>query len=134
MAERRDSEEPNESVDDVVGRLKQEISDLVNTHMQLGRVEIMGDLQHIQRGGGMRRGARITGLAALLLASVAVALGVGQVLALWVGFLAVAALWGVAAVVLAWAARREDSRVRPIGEGARAELERDREWLRRRSG
>lgn len=126
-------ERPDESMGELVSRLTQEISDLVNTHMQLARVEIMSDVRHVGRGAGMLGGASIAGYVAAFLASVAAALALGEVMSLWAGFLIVAAIWAVVGVILALVARRELNRMPSVAEGTLEEFERDREWMRRRS-
>lgn len=123
----------DESIGELVSRLTQEISDLVNTHMQLARVEIVSDLRHIGRGAGMLGGAGVVGYVAALLASVAAAIGLGELLPLWAGFLIVAGFWGLVAMVLAVVGRRELRRAPRVGESTMEEFERDREWMRRHS-
>lgn len=125
-------ERPDESISELVSRLTQEVSDLVNTHMQLARVEIMSDLRHAGRGAGMLGGAGIASYVAAFLASVAAAIGLGELLPLWAGFLIVAAVWSVAGIVLAVAGRRELKRLPQMADDTLEELERDREWMRRR--
>lgn len=129
----REEFDRDESIGDLLSRLSQEISDLVNTHMQLARVEIMSDLAHIGRGAGMLGGAGVAGYVAALLASVAAAIGLGEVLELWAGFLIVAAVWGLIGIALAVVGRRELRHAPPVAEGTLEEFERDREWMRRHS-
>jgi uncharacterized membrane protein YqjE len=129
----RDEFGNEQSIGELLSRLTQEISDLVNTHMQLARMEIMSDLRHIGRGAGMLGGAGVAGYVAAFLASVAAAIGLGEVVALWAGFLIVAAVWAAAAVVLALVGRRQLQRTNGIGRSTMEEIERDREWMRRRS-
>lgn len=126
-------ERPDESVSELVSRLTQEVSDLVHTHMQLARVEIMSDLRHAGRGAGMLGGAGIAGYVAAFLASVAAAIGLGELLPLWAGFSIVAAVWAVVGIALAVVGRRELKRMPHMAEGTLEELDRDQEWMRRRS-
>lgn len=134
MAEERPGEgRPEESVAELVSRLTQEISDLVNTHLQLARVEIISDLRHAGRGAGMLGGAGVAAYVAAFLASVAAALGLGEIMALWAGFLLVAAAWAVVGLVLALIGRRQLGEVPPKAGSLLDELDRDREWMRRRS-
>lgn len=125
-------ERPDESISELATRLTQEVSDLVNTHMQLARVEIMSDVRRAGRGAGMLGGAGIAGYVAALLASVAAAIGLGELLPLWAGFLIVAVVWSVAGIVLAVAGRRELKRMPNVAGDTLEEFERDREWIRRR--
>lgn len=127
-----DHERPDESIGELVSRLTQEVSDLVNTHMQLARVEIISDLRHAGRGAGMLGGAGIAAYVAAFLASVAAAIALGELLPLWAGFLIVAAVWALAGTVLAVLGRRESKRMPHIAENTVREFERDREWIRRR--
>lgn len=124
---------PDESIGELVSRLTQEISDLVNTHLQLARVEIISDLRHASRGAGMLGGAGIAGYVAAFLASVAAAIGLGEMMPVWAGFLLVAGVWAVVGLVLGSAGRRALKRMPRMAEGTREEFESDRTWLRRRS-
>lgn len=123
---------PNESISELVSRLTQEVSDLVNTHMQLARVEIMSDLRHAGRGAGMLGGAGIASYVAAFLASVAAAIGLGEVLPLWAGFLILAVVWAAAGIVLTVVGRRELKRMPHLVGDTLEEIERDRQWMRRR--
>lgn len=125
--------EPQEPMSELVSQLAREVGDLVNTHMQLARVELMSDLQQAGRGSGMLGSAGILGYVGALLGSIAAALGLGEIVPYWLGFLILAAVWAVVAAVLAIWGRRVLKRAAPAQETL-GELERDREWLRRRSG
>lgn len=129
----RDEFGNEESMGDLVSRLMQEISDLVNTHMQLARVEIMSDLRHIGRGAGILGGAGVAGYVAAFFASVAAAIGLGEVVALWAAFLIVAGVWAVVGIFLTVVGRRELGRMPAVARHTLEEFERDREWMRRHS-
>lgn len=134
MAEERSGQErPDESVAELFSRLTQEISDLVNTHLQLARVEIISDLRHAGAGVGLMGGAGVAAYVAAFLASVAGALGLGELMPMWAGFLLVAAGWAVVALVLALVGRRRLKDAPVSAAGILQELERDRAWMRRRS-
>lgn len=132
-SEESGQERPSESMSELASRLTREISDLVNSHMQLARVEIMSDLRHVGRGAGMLGGAGVAGYVAAFLASVAAAIGLGGVLPLWAGFLIVAGAWAVAAAILALVGRKRLDRMSRVAESTREELDRDRAWMRRQS-
>ncbi|HEX2153989.1 MAG TPA: phage holin family protein [Acidimicrobiia bacterium] len=122
-----------ESVGELVSRLTREVSDLVSSHMELARVEITSDLRRAGKGAGMLGGAGVAGYVALLLASVAAAVGLGEVVPLWAGFLIVAGIWALAAGILALVGRKELDRMTPIAENTKREFEHDRDWVKRRS-
>lgn len=134
MAEETSGQErPDESVGELFSRLTQEISDLVNTHLQLARVEIISDLRHAGVGVGLMGGAGVATYVAAFLASVAAALGLGELMPMWAGFLIVAAVWAGVALVLALLGRRRIGDAPASAADMLEELERDSAWIRRRS-
>src|SRR5690606_672940 len=126
-------EERWDSVDDLAARLGRDVGDLVNAHMQIARVELMADLRHAGRGAHLTARADLAGHRGAGLASVAIAVALGQMYPLWTGFLAVAIVWAIYGAAAAVLGRRALRRVTtPSGEVLEA-FERDSEWLRRRS-
>jgi uncharacterized membrane protein YqjE len=121
--------EPDKSLGDLVGRLTKDFGDLVQTHIELAKVETKEELKKAGKGAGMLGGAAVAALLALILLSFAAAWGLAAVMPNGLAFLIVGIVWTVIAGTLAYLGRQEIQEMDPTPHQTVAELKEDRRWL-----
>lgn len=91
-----------------------DMSALVRAEIELAKAEIKDDVQHAAKGVGMFAGAGFLALLAVILLSIALALGLDALgLPGWLAFLVVAVLYLVIAGVLGLIGKKQVSKVSP---------------------
>ncbi len=128
--ERYRIEQPEKSVGDLVGELTTEISQLVNSHVELAKAEIRQDARDAAKAGGMFGSAGIATLVALLMLSAAAAWGLAEVMEPGWAFLVVGAVWAIVAAALALTGKKELDEMNPGPRKTMQEIEEDRKWLK----
>jgi uncharacterized membrane protein YqjE len=131
--ERYRIEQPDKSFGDLVGELTMEISQLVNSHVELAKAEIRQDARDAAKAGSMFGGAGVAGLVALLMLSAAAAWGLAEVIDPGWAFLIVGAVWAVAAAVLGLTGKKELDEMNPGPTQTMEEIKEDRQWLKTQS-
>lgn len=129
MSVRYRLEEPEATVGDLVSRLTDDLGILVRDHIQLAKEELKEEAKQAGAGVGMLGGGAIAGWIALLLLSMAVAWGLAEVMAPWVAFLIVGAVWAVVAMALAATGRKKIEEVDPVPRETVREIKEDQRWL-----
>jgi uncharacterized membrane protein YqjE len=123
-------EEPDRSLGELVGRLTNEVGELVGTHVELAKVEVQQEIRKAGRSAGILGGGMAAGYLAAVLLSFAAAWGLAEVMAEGVAFLLVGLVWLLAAWVLGNRGRRELQDVHATPQGTIEELQEDRRWMR----
>lgn len=129
MSVRYRLEEPEATVGDLVSRLTDDLGILVRDHIQLAKEELKEEAKQAGAGVRMLGGGAIAGWIALLLLSMAVAWGLAEVMAPWVAFLIVGAVWAVVAMALAATGRKKIEEVDPVPRETVREIKEDQRWL-----
>lgn len=122
--------EPDKSVGDLVGRLTQELGDLVGAHLELAKIEIKEEVAKAGRGAGLLGAGALSALVAVIFLSTAAAWGLAELMAPGWAFLIVGAVWTIAALILGYTGREQIRDVEPMPRATVTEIERDREWLK----
>ncbi len=122
--------EPDASVSELLGRVTDDFSQLVRTHVELAKVEIKEEVARAGKGAGMLTGAAVAGFITLLLLSFALAWGLAEAMAPGWAFLIVGLLWGAVAAVLAVQGRDKIRQVHPLPEQTKETVEEDVAWAK----
>jgi hypothetical protein len=123
-------DEPDKSVGDLVGELSSDFGVLVQSHIQLAKEEIVGELRQGGRGAALMGGAALAGWLSLLLVSFAVAWGLAGLFdSAWLGFLVVGLVWAAVAGGLFVTGRQKLAEFEPVPRKTIEELEEDKKWL-----
>jgi hypothetical protein len=120
------------SLGELFGRVTGDLSTLVRQEIQLAKVEITQEVRTAGKAGGLLGGSALTGYLALLFVSVALALGLAELVPAWVAFLIVGALYGIAAAVLMSKGRQELEHVDPVPQQTVETLKEDVQWAKSR--
>jgi hypothetical protein len=97
---------------ELIGEIAQDLSTLVRQEIELAKAEAKESATRAGKGAGMFGGAGMAGYFVLLFLSIAVWWGLGNATGREWSALIVAALWAVAALVLALVGRKEFQSVR----------------------
>jgi len=105
--------EPGTSLAELMGRLGEDVSNLVTTQLEIAKAELKQEATQGAKSAGMLGGGAFAGYIAVLLLSFALAWGLNDAFdSEWPGFLIVGLLWAVAAAVLAANGRKKLQQVR----------------------
>ncbi len=97
---------------ELIGEIAQDLSTLVRQEIELAKAEAKESATRAGKGAGMFGGAGMAGYFVLLFLSIAVWWGLGNATGRGWSALIVAALWAVAALVLALVGRKEFQSIR----------------------
>ncbi len=101
------------SVGELIGDLTQDLSTLMRQELELAKAEVKQEAVKSGRGAGMLGVAGLAGYTFLVFLSLALAVGLGQVMHLARAMLIVAGIWALAAAVLYSTGRRQLRQVHP---------------------
>lgn len=121
------------SLSDLLSTLLAQLSTLFRKEVELAQTEIK---QEIRRGGqaaGAFGGAGFAGYMAALMLSFALAWGIGELLAAWVGFLIVGVIYAVVGAVLYSNGKKKMENFNPKPEQTIETLKEDAEWVKARN-
>jgi uncharacterized membrane protein YqjE len=125
--------EPDKSLGELFGQLSSDFGDLVSTQVDLAKLEIKEEMNRAAKSAGMMAAAAVAGILTLLLASFALAWGLNDLFdSVWLGFLVVAVLYGIAAAVLFVTGRERLKAVKPMPETVDTVKE-DLQWARQQA-
>jgi hypothetical protein len=120
-----------QSLGELVATATRDLSLLVHKEMELAKTELAAELKRAGIGAGLLGGAGFVGYFALLLLSVAAALGIadGFDLPTWAGFLIVGGLYGAGAALFAALGLGKVTKVGPPQRTIRT-VKDDLEWAK----
>src|SRR3546814_3523115 len=85
--------EPEASISDLLGRVTDDFSQLVRTHVDLAKVEIKDEVARAGKGAGMLTGGAIAALFAAMMLSLALAWGLAEAMEAGRATLIVGLVW-----------------------------------------
>lgn len=121
------------SVGELVSDVAADFSTLIRQEIELAKAEIKEEATKAGKGVGMLGGAGLAGYFALLFASVALMYLINLVVPLGWAALIVAAIWGLAAAVLAASGRKKLKTVSPAPTQTAETLKEDVQWAKART-
>jgi uncharacterized membrane protein YqjE len=122
--------EPDKSLAELVGTMTNDLSTLLRKEVALAKLETKEELSGAAKAGGMLAGGALAAHLALLFLSFALAWLLDNWMPAEVAFLIVAALYAIAAAVLATAGRERLRRTNPVPEQTVETLKEDVQWAR----
>ena len=123
--------QPDRSLGELFGELSNELTGLVNAHLELAKTELREEAKDAGRAVGMFAGAGAAAWFAVMLLSFAAAWGLAEVMAPGFAFLIVGLVWAVAAGVLAFVAKSKAQDISKPDDTIDS-LKEDVEWARQR--
>ncbi|MEJ1109538.1 MULTISPECIES: phage holin family protein [unclassified Kribbella] len=120
------------SLGQLVSQLTGDVGTLTRQELALAKAELREEAKQAGKGAGMLGGAALAGWMLAMFVSLTVMWALDEVMHLAWAALIVAAVWGVAAAVLAASGRKALRDVSPIPEQTVETLKEDAEWLKTR--
>jgi hypothetical protein len=120
------------SVAELLGRVTDDVGQLVRSHVELAKVEIKEEVARAGKGAGMLTGAALAGYLTIALLSLAAAWGLSEVLPEGVAFLVVGLVWAAVTAVLAVTGRNELQHVKPVPETTET-IQEDVQWAKQQT-
>lgn len=121
------------SVGELLGRVSEDFSELVRSHVELAKVEIKEEVAKAGRGAGMLTGAAVAGLLTLILLSFAAAWGLAAVMPDGLAFLIVGLVWAAVTAVLALRGRQQLQEVNAPPPQTKQTIEEDVQWAKQQT-
>ena len=121
------------SLGDLFSRLTGDLGTLVRQEMELAKAETKQEIAKAGKAGGQLGAAALTGYLALLFASFALAWLLDDVMPRSLAFFIVAAIYGIAAAVLAQRGRNQMKNVDPLPRQTVETLKEDVQWAKTRN-
>ena len=118
------------SLGDIVGDISRDLSTLVRQEMDLAKSEMKQEVARVGKGAGMFGGAGAAGYLALFFLSFALTYLLDNWMPVELAALIVAALWGIAAAVLAARGKKEIQEANPQLPVTQQTLKEDVQWAR----
>ncbi|QNE17659.1 phage holin family protein [Kribbella qitaiheensis] len=122
----------DESVGEMVSKLTTDLGQLTRQELALAKAELQAEAKKAGKGAGMLGGAAVAGWMVALFLSLTVMWALDEAMDLIWAALIVAALWGVAAAVLATSGRKQLQQVDPKPDQTVESLKEDARWLKTR--
>lgn len=122
--------EPNATMGELLGRVTDDFSQLVRTHVELAKAEIKEEVGRAGKGAGMVTGGAVAAFVALLMLSFALAWGLAEAIDAGWAFLLVGLLWAGVAAGLALAGRDRLKAVQPVAEITKQTVQEDVRWAK----
>ncbi|HEU5033574.1 MAG TPA: phage holin family protein [Mycobacteriales bacterium] len=119
----------DQSLGELVAAATRDLSLLVHKEVELAKTEITTELKRAGLGAGLLGGAGFVGFFALLLLSVAAAMGIATVIPVWGGFLCIGGLYALGAGLFALLGLGAVVKVRPPHRTIRT-VKDDLEWAK----
>jgi uncharacterized membrane protein len=124
----------NASVTDLAKQLSEQTSRLVRQEVELAKAELSVKGKQVGIGAGLFGGAGVFGLFALGALTAAAVAGLGEVMAVWLSALIVAAIWAAVAGAMALLGKgRVEAAAPPVPEQTIDSVEEDMEWAKQRA-
>jgi uncharacterized membrane protein YqjE len=122
----------DETVGELVSQLTTDLGELTRQELALAKAELQVEAKKAGKGAGMLGGAAFAGWMVALFVSLTVMWALDEAMDLIWAALVVAALWAVAAAVLAMTGRKELREVNPKPDQTVESLKEDAKWLKTR--
>ncbi len=122
----------DESVGALVSQLTTDVGQLTRQELALAKAELQAEAKKAGKGAGMLGGAAFAGWMVALFGSLTVMWALDKAMDLIWAALIVAAIWAVAAAVLAVMGRKELQEVHPKPDQTVESLKEDAKWLKTR--
>jgi len=120
-------------VGELMSKVAEDLSQLMRSELALAKVEIKDEVSKTGKAGAALGGAGLAGWFTLLFLSVALMAALDAVMPLGWAALIVAALWGIAAAVLAVTGRQRIKQINPVPERTVETVKEDVQWLQNRN-
>jgi uncharacterized membrane protein len=121
----------NASVTDLAKQLSEQTSRLVRQEVELAKAELSVKGKQVGIGAGLFGGAGVFGLFALGALTAAAVAGLGEVMAIWLSALIVAAIWAAVAGAMALLGKgRVEAAAPPVPEQTIDSVKEDMEWAK----
>jgi len=124
--------EADKSLGELFGELSSEFSGLLQTQVELAKVELRDEASKIGKAAGMFGGAAACAYFAVLLLSFAAAWGIATAINAGLAFLIVGVVYAIVALVLYAQARRRAEDVDLVPKRTVASFKEDVEWARQK--
>lgn len=121
------------SLGELLGRVTDDFSSLVRSHVELAKVEIKDEVARAGKGAGMLTGAGLAGYLTLTLLSFAAAWGLSEVVPEGVAFLVVGLVWAGVTAFLALTGKKELQQVKPVPPQTRETIQEDVQWAKQQT-
>jgi hypothetical protein len=112
------TQEETRSIGQILGNVTQDLSLLMRQEVALAKAEASQSAKNAGKGIGMYVGAALGGFFLLLFLSTALMWALGGLIGYGWSSLIVAAIWGIIAIVLASAAKKEMQKIRGLPDTA----------------
>ncbi|OJF09898.1 phage holin family protein [Couchioplanes caeruleus] len=122
------------SVGELIGNISDDLSQLFRQEVELAKAELKQEAAKAGKAAGMLGGAGFAGYLAVVLLSLAVVFGLGNVMDLGWAALIVAVLWGAAGAVLYVTGRKQLKTVDPMPRRTVDTIKEDAQWLKNPTG
>lgn len=122
------------SIGQIIGEISDDLSKLFRQEVELAKAEVRQEAAKAGKAAGMLGGAGFAGYMTVLLASLAVVFGLGNVIDLGWAALIVAVIWAAVAAVLYAAGRKKLRTVDPVPRQTVDTLKEDAQWLKNPTG
>jgi uncharacterized membrane protein YqjE len=120
----------DDSVGEIVSHLTNDLGMLTRQELALAKAELQAEAKKAGKGAGMLGGAAFAGWMVALFLSLTVMWALDEAMDLIWSALIVAAIWAIAAAVLAMQGRKELREVSPKPEQTVESLKEDAKWLK----
>lgn len=118
------------SLGELFGELSRGFSQLMRQEVELAKTELREEAGKAAKAAGRLTGAAITGHMCLLIASLAAAWALGEIIPVAVGLLIVAVVHGIVAAVLYSQGRQQAADIDPVPDETIDTLKEDARWAR----
>jgi uncharacterized membrane protein YqjE len=122
--------EPDASLGELVGRLGEDVSELINTQFELAKAELRHDVDEARKAATLLGAGVGAAVLTVLMLSFAAAWGLAESMDAGWAFLLVGIVYAVAAAVLLQQGRSRMREAKPLGEQTVESLKEDVEWAR----
>lgn len=129
-AEDTGAPEDTRSLGAIVGDISADVSALMRQEVELAKTELKQEASRLGKGAGMLGGAGLAGYMTLLFLSLTLMFVLDIWLPLWAAALITAAVWGIAAAVLAMTGRKQLQEANPDLPETRQTLKEDVQWAK----
>jgi uncharacterized membrane protein YqjE len=117
---------------DLLGRISSDLTHLVQTEVELAKVEIKDEVVRTAKGAGFLGGSGLAGYFVLLMLSFAAAFGLAEIMPAGFAFLIVGLLYGAGAGTLFVLGRKKLATVTFVPNKTIRTLKEDLSWLKER--
>jgi type IV secretory pathway TrbD component len=118
------------SLGEIFSAVTEDLSTLIRQEMDLAKTEMKQEIAKAGKGAGLLGGAGVAGYFLLLFLSATLMFALDEGMDLWLAALIVAAIWGIAAAVLAVIGRKKLQEANPQLPKTQQTLKEDAQWAK----